>query len=161
MWTSLLIVIRGVRCSYEVWVGIQLVLKILIISLPYDFLTLFLIFLKKCFWSIVDFTMLCLFQVYNKVIQLYVYSFCFRPSPHISYYRILSGVPCAIPRSFLVIYFIYSSVCMLIPSSWSPRFPFLNHVCFWYICLFLFCKFMCIIFKNCILHMIFIFLCLT
>ena len=42
--------------------------------------------------------MLCSFQVYSKVIQLYVYiyPFFFRFFSHMGYYRILSRVPCAI-----------------------------------------------------------------
>ena len=44
------------------------------------------------------FTMLYLFQVYSKVLQLYIYiySFFFRFFSHIGYHRILSRIPCAI-----------------------------------------------------------------
>ena len=44
------------------------------------------------------FKMVCLFQVYSKVIRLYIYiySFSSRFFPHIGYHRILSRVPCAI-----------------------------------------------------------------
>ena len=43
------------------------------------------------------FTMLCYFQVYSKVIQLYmyIYTFFFRFFSLIGYYKILSIVPCA------------------------------------------------------------------
>ena len=44
--------------------------------------------------------MSCLFQVYSKVIQVYIYTyiypFFFRFCSHTGYYRILSRVPCAI-----------------------------------------------------------------
>ena len=52
------------------------------------------------YWSI--FTMLCWFQMYIKVSQLYIYSFFFTFFSHIGYYN----------RSLLSIYFIYSSVYM-------------------------------------------------
>ena len=52
---------------------------------------------------------------------LYIYSFFFRFSSHIGYYRILNRVPCAIQLT-LVGYFIYSSqhyivVCMITPFA--------------------------------------------
>ena len=59
------------------------------------------------------FRMLRWFQVYRKVIQFYTYMyiFFFRFFSIIGYYRILSIVPCAI-QWVLVVYFIYSSMCM-------------------------------------------------
>ena len=57
------------------------------------------------------FTILCLFQVYSKVIQLYMYM-----CAHI-YIRLLQNVPVLHSRSLLIIYFIFSSVYMLIPNS--------------------------------------------
>ena len=42
------------------------------------------------------FTMFCWFQVYCKVIQLYIYSFFFRLFFHIGYHRVLSRVLCMI-----------------------------------------------------------------
>ena len=59
--------------------------------------------------------MLCYFQVYSKVIQLYIHIYFFRFFSLIGYYKILSIVPCAI--SLLFIYFIYSSVYLLVPHS--------------------------------------------
>ena len=82
--------------------------------------TLFFFFLKKFYWSRVD---LQYCKSLSKVIELYIYiySFFFRFFTCMGYYRILSRVPYTIgntySRSLLVIYFIYSSVCMLIPSS--------------------------------------------
>ena len=63
--------------------------------------------------------MLCVFHVYSKVNQLYIYiyPFFFRFFSHIGYYRILTKFPVLYSRSFLVICFMYSSVCMLIPDS--------------------------------------------
>ena len=62
--------------------------------------------------------MLCAFQVYSKVIQLYVYIFFFRFFYIIGYYKILNLVPCAVySRSLLIIYFICSSMYLLIPNS--------------------------------------------
>ena len=48
-------------------------------------------FKKFDFYFILEynwFIRLCYFQVYNKVIQLYVYPFCFRFFSHVGYYRI-------------------------------------------------------------------------
>ena len=42
------------------------------------------------------FTILCLFQVYSKMIQLYIYLFFFRFFSRTGYHRILSRLPCAI-----------------------------------------------------------------
>ena len=42
----------------------------------------------------------------------YIYPFFFRLFSNIGHYRVLSRVSCAIQRSLLVIYFIYSSVYM-------------------------------------------------
>ena len=47
----------------------------------------------------------------------YSYTLFFGFFSHIGYYRILSRVPCAISRSLLLIYFIYSRMYMLIPNS--------------------------------------------
>ena len=60
------------------------------------------------YWSILDFDVLL--SVHSKVIQLYVYmqAFFFRFFSHIGYYKLLSR---------LTIYFIYSNVYMLIPTS--------------------------------------------
>ena len=61
----------------------------------------------------------CQFQVYSKVIQLYI-NICplfFRFFAHIGYYRLLSRVPVLYSRSMLIIYFTYCSVFMLIPNS--------------------------------------------
>ena len=52
---------------------------------------LLLIFLEYS-WFIV----LCWFQVYSKVYQLYIYPFFFRFFSHICHYRVLSRVACAI-----------------------------------------------------------------
>ena len=55
-----------------------------------------------------------------------IYPFFFRFLSHIGNYRILSRVPCANSRSLLIIYFMYSSVYMLIPISYfitSPHGP--------------------------------------
>ena len=58
------------------------------------------------------------FQVYSNVNQLYIYIYplFFRFFSHIGHYRVLGRVPCAI-QQVLIIYFIYSSVCMSIPIS--------------------------------------------
>ena len=47
-------------------------------------------------------TMLCQFQVYNKVIQLYISMYLvFKFFPHLGYYRILSRVPYALQQAFI------------------------------------------------------------
>ena len=57
---------------------------------------------------------------------IHLYSFFFRFSSVIGYYKILSIVPCAIcSGSLLVMYFIYNSVYLLIPNSKCiPPLPF-------------------------------------
>ena len=59
--------------------------------------------------------MLCQFQVYSKVIQLYtyIYLFFFRFFSPISYYRILSRVPCAI-QQVLVVYRFHVQQCVYV-----------------------------------------------
>ena len=59
--------------------------------------------------------MLCQFQVYSKVTQLYIYiyPFFFRYFSHIGYYRILSRVPCAI-QQVLVDYLFYIQQCVYV-----------------------------------------------
>ena len=58
--------------------------------------------------------MLCLFQGYSKVIQLYIYiySFFFRFFSHIGYYRILSRVPCAVQQALVGYLFYILAVCV-------------------------------------------------
>ena len=59
------------------------------------------------------FKMLYLFQVHSDVIQLYIYVYVFQILP----LKLLQNrVPVLNSRSFLLIYFIYSSVYMLIPN---------------------------------------------
>ena len=86
-----------------------------------SFLGQFFLFLKKInfflYWSIVDLHYCVSFRGYTKVIQLYIYPFFFRFFSHIGYYIILSRVLCAYSMSLLIVYFIYSSVYMLIPNS--------------------------------------------
>ena len=79
-------------------------------------------FIKKILLEYSWFTMLCQFQLYSKVNQLYVYIYplFFRFFSHIGHYRVLSRVPCAIllySRSLLFVCFIYRSVYMSIPIS--------------------------------------------
>ena len=78
-----------------------------------------------------------MFQVYRKVIQLYIYiyihihthayvcvhmyTFFLRFFSIIGYYKILNIVPCTICRSLLFLYFIYSGVCLLGLPWWLTR----------------------------------------
>ena len=92
--------------------------------------------------------MLCYFQVYKKVSQLYIYVFplsffFFWFSSHIGHYRALSGVPCAI-QQVLISYLIAFSSFEYIPRSGITRlygnsvkflrnsysFPQWLHLCF-------------------------------
>ena len=59
-----------------------------------------------------------LVSVYSKVVQLYIHMYPFYlVFSHIGCYRIPSRVPCTIySRSLLIIYFIYSSLYMLIAN---------------------------------------------
>ena len=59
--------------------------------------------------------MLRQFQVYSKVVQLHMYSFSFRSFSRIGCCRILSRVSVLYSRLLLVIYFVYSGVCMPLP----------------------------------------------
>jgi len=54
------------------------------------------VFLKKIPIGVQLFYNVMLFQVYNKVNQLYIYPLFFRFFSHIGHYRVLSRVPCAI-----------------------------------------------------------------
>ena len=69
-----------------------------------------------------------LLHVYDKMIHLYIYLylFIFKFFSHLGYDTIFSSIPCAIySRSLLIIYFKYSSVCMLTPNSQSiPPLPY-------------------------------------
>ena len=60
--------------------------------------------------------MLCQFQVYSKMTELYKYPLFFRFFSHISHYRVLSRVPCALWQTLLIC-FIYSSGYMSAPIS--------------------------------------------
>ena len=66
--------------------------------------------------------MLCQFQVYSKVIQLYIYIYTyihsfFRFFSHIGHYRALSRFRVLYSRSLLVMCFIYGTVYMSVPIS--------------------------------------------
>ena len=81
--------------------------------------------LLKNFIGVQSFTMLCQFQVYSKMIQLYTHIY-----PTKCHYRILNIVPPLYSRSLLVLvsssYFIYSSICLFISKLCSrppPRSP--------------------------------------
>ena len=54
--------------------------------------------------------MLCQFQLYSKVNQLYIYPLFFRLFSHIGHYRVLSSVPCAIQQD-LISYLFYILQC--------------------------------------------------
>ena len=82
-------------------------------------------------WSTVDLhTVLCQFQVYSKMIQLYIYIFFFRSFSIIGYYKILNIVPCAI-QQVLVVYLFYVQQCVSVNPKLlnypPPCFPFGNH----------------------------------
>ena len=59
--------------------------------------------------------MLCQFQMYRKVIQLYIYIylFFFRFFSHICYYKVLSRFPCAVQQVF-VDYLFYMQQCVYV-----------------------------------------------
>ena len=96
------------------------------------------LFLFKCNW----FTILCSFQLYNKVILLYIYLdmyisvYSFHFFSIIVYYKILNIVPCAYSKSWLFIYFIYSTGHLLILYSKfiPPYFLFGNCKFVFYVC---------------------------
>ena len=68
-------------------------------------------------WCIVDLQCCVSFRCMAKWFS-YTYIHSFSDSFPVGYYRILSKIPCAIySRSLLIIYFICSSVYMLIPDS--------------------------------------------
>ena len=68
---------------------------------------------------------------------IYIYILFFRFFAIIGYYKILNIVPCALPQVLLFIYFIYSSLYLLISNFTSvPLFPFLlgNRKFVFYVC---------------------------
>ena len=83
--------------------------------------------------------MLCQFQVYNKVNQLYIYIYplFFRFFSHIGHYTVLSRVPCAI-HQVLVSYLSYIQQCVYfnpnLPIYPSPSLPPGVHKFVFYIC---------------------------
>ena len=117
--------------------------------------------------------MLCQFLLYTKVNQLYTYNIL-KFYSHISHYRVLSRVSCAMQQFLLIIYFIYSSVYMSI-SVCQFILPSLPHE-FFYTYDLIFFSFSHLFFDFCFLnrlicniildstckpyHMIFLFLCL-
>ena len=90
-----------------------------VIVTPYLTLTSLICFcfLINFYWSIVD--LQCLFLLYSKVNQLYIYihPLFFRFFPHIGHYRVLIESPVLHSRFLVVICFTYSSVYMSIPVS--------------------------------------------
>ena len=75
-------------------------------------------FLKKFYWSIFDLQCCVSFRCTAKWFS-YTYFFrFFFPTKVIAEYSV--EFPVLYSRSLLVICFIYSSMCMLIPSSWFP-----------------------------------------
>lgn len=60
----------------------------------------------------------CEFQVYDKVNQLYIYTwpFLFRSFSHIGYYTVTHRLPRDIQQVLAPIYFIYSHVSMSITT---------------------------------------------
>ena len=97
-----------------------------------------LVQLRKCIVSItklkrnleyICLTTLCLFLLYSKVNQPYLYIHLFSGFPyHLGHYSVLSRVPCAIYSSFsLIIYFIHSisGIYMAVPiSQFNLPLPF-------------------------------------
>ena len=126
---------------------------------PYRMLVIFFIYILVLFnysWL----TMLCSFQVYSKMILTYIYMYSLLDSfliwVIIEYWLEFLVL---YSRSLLVIYLIYGSVCMFIPSFWfipHPFFPSYLKVCFCFVI-----KFIYIFFKNqipCMSDIIFVFL---
>ena len=65
----------------------------------------------------VRFTMLLASDVQQSGSAIYKHRFFFRFFPATGYYKVLNIVLCAIQRTLLLIYFIYSSKYLLIPNS--------------------------------------------
>ena len=83
--------------------------------------------------------MLCQFQVYSKVSQLYIYIyplFC-RFYSHVVHYRVLNRVPCTI-QQVLISYLFYIQQCVYVnpnlPIYPSPTFHLGNHKFVFYSC---------------------------
>ena len=78
--------------------------------------------------------MLCQFQVYSIVNQLYIYIYplCFRFFSHIGHYRVLSRVPCAIQQVLIsYLFYIQQCVCVnlkckLVQPLWRTVWSFLK-----------------------------------
>ena len=110
--------------------------------------------------------MLCQFLLYSQVNQLHMYPLFWGIFFHVSHYRALSRVPCAM-QQFLVTY-LYVAVCLYQFQSSNSSLLHLSSLVTTslfsaYVTLFLFCKFICttLLDFTCKLYMIFVFLCLT
>ena len=85
------------------------------------------------YWTIVDLQYCVSFRCIAKwfryiYVCVYIY---FRFFSIIGYYKILNIIPCAI---LLLIYFMYSSLYLLIPYSQFVPLPFGNHKIVFYVC---------------------------
>ena len=67
--------------------------------------------------------MLCLFLLYNKIIQLYIHTFFFVSFSIMVYHRILTIAPCALQQTLLLIHSLCNSLHLLIPASHSMPLP--------------------------------------
>ena len=95
--------------------------------------------------------MLCQFQVYSKVNQLYIYIYpLYQILSHIGHYRVLSRVPCAI-QQVLMSYLFYIQQCVYVspnlPIYPSPPYPLLT-ISLFSIFLFFFFKLTCYLFVH-------------
>ena len=94
--------------------------KFLDISGFFHFVFFLMLYIFKFLLVYNLFTMLYYFWLYSMVNQLYIHinSLFFRFFSYIDHYRVLIRVSCVLySRSFLVIYFIYSSMYLSIPIS--------------------------------------------
>ena len=93
----------------------SLVIYILYFNYLFMILAYFSLF-NHFYWSIVNLQCCINFRCTVKwfhYTHIHIYVFLFR----FFHYKILNIVPCAISRSLLLIYFIHSSACILIPNS--------------------------------------------
>ena len=100
--------------SISLYLYQQLLLSLFLIPAVLESVKWFLyMFLKKFLLEYSLFTMLCQFQVYSQVNQLYIYPLFFSFFSHIGHQRVLSRVPCAI-QQVLISYQFYIQQCVYV-----------------------------------------------
>ena len=124
---------NDLKC-FTVWdINIEIALCAIISSKPHKSsktvtILSFVFFFLKFYWSIVDLqcTVSAVQQSESVIHILCIHPLFFRFFSRIGHYRVLSSVPCAIRRSLLVIYFIYSKAMAPHSSTVAWKIPWME-----------------------------------